>query len=256
MPFRVFCSLLRPDDERFFDDIELRRRLHTALARRDIFSPRLRELIAAARAQGGLDRAQADAFLAEGERFFRWHGAARDRALYDELLARKLTISADICCFPNPHLNHLTPNSLDIDDLQARMQAILAASYRHLGAEMKDDLEALGRERLAYFVYEVTAKGARSSAGERPQDLDALVAQGHLSVRPIRYEDFLPVSAAGIFASNLRQAGARHAGESPHKQQDLERIMQRPILDSFAFYAAQEAGPLAKVQAALGVSLA
>ena len=38
-PFRVFCSLLRPDDERFFDDAGLRERLHDALAEREIFSP-------------------------------------------------------------------------------------------------------------------------------------------------------------------------------------------------------------------------
>nr|WP_198028169.1 DUF1338 family protein [Bradyrhizobium murdochi] len=33
--------------------------------------------------------------------------------------------------------------------------------------------------------------------------VDELVATGHLRVDPIVYEDFLPVSAAGFFQSNL-----------------------------------------------------
>jgi uncharacterized glyoxalase superfamily metalloenzyme YdcJ len=343
-PFRVFCSLLRPDDERFFDAADLRRRLHAALAERDIFTPRLRALIATAQAQGGLDHGQADAFLHEGVRLFAWRGQARDRTLYDALVARKLAIAADICCFPNPHLNHLTPNTLDIDALQARMQAILAADYQHLQAEMKDhiegpprrrapillrqtsykalteavtfdadaagahtarfgeieqrglaltpegrhrydaalarveairaeggelrpadlaaafaglpdDVELLRQQGLGYFSYAVTDRGAVTARERLPDRLDALVAGGFVSARPIRYEDFLPVSAAGIFASNLRQSGARHAGQSPHRQQDLEAIMERPILDAASLYAAQQDGSLAAVQAVLGVAL-
>ena len=33
--------------------------------------------------------------------------------------------------------------------------------------------------------------------------MDALVEQGLVEAQPITYEDFLPVSAAGIFQSNL-----------------------------------------------------
>ena len=91
-------------------------------------------MIDAAREQGGLDRQQADAFLAEGVELFRWRGHAADKALYDELVAGNLALAADICCLPNPHLNHLTPNTLDIDALQARMRDLLAAEFRHVGA--------------------------------------------------------------------------------------------------------------------------
>ncbi len=339
-PFRVFCSLLRPDDERFFDDPDLRRRLHATLAGREIFTPALRELIGTANSQGGLDRGQADAFLTDGERLFRWHGTARNHGLYDELMARKLAIAADIACFPNPHLNHLTPNTLDIDALQERMQSILASDYRHLQAEMKDhiegpprrralillrqtsykaltepvtfdgvnsgahtarfgeieqrgvaltpegrrryddalavveeiraggavptakqlaaafaalpdNLDGLRQEGLAHFTYALTAKGRGAQRAELPSDLGALVEGGFVTARPIRYEDFLPVSAAGIFASNLRQAGALHEGQSPHRKQDLEEIMERPILDGPALYAAQEKASREAVQAEL-----
>ncbi len=359
-PFRVFCSLLRPDDPRFFDDAALRQRMHAALGQREIFTRELRELITAAEAQGGLDRDQADRFLACGLELFRWRGQAHDRALYDVLMVRKLNIAADICCFPNPHLNHLTPNTLDIDALQQRMRDMLARDLADLRAEMKDHIEgpprrqadillrqtaykaltehvtfdggqsgahtarfgeieqrglaltregrrrydaalaeveairaqgqpptaeqlaaayaglpddhdALRREGLGYFVYEVTAKGreagpqaatvalhAAADAGaptDLPRLLDGLVAAGLVTARPVRYEDFLPVSAAGIFASNLRQAGARHEGESEHSQGELEDILERPILDSHALHGAQEARSVLAVSEALALPL-
>ena len=326
-PFRVFCSLLRVDDERFFDDADLRRRMHEALDRREIFTPRLREVIETAEAQGGLDHAQERIFLDEGLRLFRWSGRARERGLYQELRARGTNIAADICCFPNPHLNHLTPNTLDIDALQQHMARVLATDHAHLRAEMKDHIEgpprrrvpvllrqtsykalvetvrfddqiegthtarfgeieqrglaltpagrrvydealariealradgatptdadfetafaslpddpvALRRDGLGHFVYEV----ADAAAGaDRALALDDLVERGVVRARPIRYEDFLPISAAGIFASNLRQAGARQPGESPHSRQELEAVLGRPVVDPRATYAAQEA---------------
>jgi len=337
-PLRVFCSLLRPDDQRFFDDPDLRRRIHDVLSRREIFTPELRGLIDAAEAQGGLQPDQAEAFLTEGCALFRWSGQATDRALYDELRSRGLNIAADICCFPNPHLNHLTPNTLDIDALQARMHTVLATDYQHLQAEMKDhiegpprrqvpillrqtsykaltepvtfdgvddgqhtarfgeieqrgaaltaagrrlydealaeaeeqraagvtadlgtvftalpdDLDELRRLGLAFFEYVATAAEA---GAEEPGDLEQRIALGHVRARPIRYEDFLPVSAAGIFASNLRQSGARHQGESPHTQAELEAILGRSVLDATATYAAREARSLLAVDQALGLGL-
>jgi uncharacterized glyoxalase superfamily metalloenzyme YdcJ len=341
-PFRVFCSLLRPDDARFFDDADLRERTKATLARREIFTQPLRELIIVAEQEGGLTRAQADQFLAEGLRLFGWRGHATDRALYDELTARGLSIAADIACFPNPHLNHLTPNTLDIDALQTRMQTLLATEYPELRAEMKDhiegppprrvtvllrqtsynaltetvrfddvkegahtarfgeieqrglaltvegrrrydaaiaeveairaegrepsdaelatafeglpdDLDALRRDGLGHFAYQVTDRGAATPASRCPLALDQLVQDGLVEARPIRYEDFLPVSAAGIFASNLRQSGARRAGESRHTQEQLEAILERPVIDGPARYAAQEARTILAVYDQLGV---
>ncbi len=343
-PFRVFCSLLRTDDARFFAEGDLRRRVEETLARRDIYTPRLRGLVDQAKAQGGLARHDADALLTEGVELFRWRGRATDKALYDDLVVRNLSLAADICCTPNPHLNHLTPNTLDIDALQARMRKVLAEEYRHVGAEMKDhiegpprraapillrqtsykaltepmifdgavpgahtarfgeieqrglaltpegrrrydealarveeirsrggaptpadfeaafaalpdDFEALRQAGLGYFHYEATAKAAGASPDRLPREVDALLAQGFARTRPIRYEDFLPVSAAGIFASNLRGAGARNHGAGPRLPADLRMILGRPILDSFALYAAQEARSLLALHRELGVPL-
>jgi uncharacterized glyoxalase superfamily metalloenzyme YdcJ len=343
-PFRVFCSLLRPDDERFFRTADLRRRVKERLAARNIFTPRLRALIEAAQEQGGLDRSQADAFLAEGVELFRWSGRATDKALYDELVAGNLALAADICCLPNPHLNHLTPSTLDIDAVQARMRGLLAAKYRHAGAAMKDhiegpprraapillrqtsykaltepmlfdgatpgahtarfgeieqrglaltpagrrrydaalaqvealrtggraptaadcesayavlpdDLAALRHAGLGYFHYEAIGCGPVCGAAGSAPDPDALVAQGLVRALPIRYEDFLPVSAAGIFASNLRSQGVSLAeGEARYAASDLEAILGRPIVDSFATYATQEARSLLATYRELGLA--
>ena len=120
-------------------------------------------------------------------------------------------------------------------------------------AALPDDLRNCARRGLGYFAYEPTAAGLRLDAEQLPRDRDALVAGGWLQARPIRYEDFLPVSAAGIFASNLRRSGARRTGDSPHGQAELEAILGRTVLDSNAMYAAQEAGSLQRAYAALGV---
>ncbi len=54
---------------------------------------------------------------------------------------------------------------------------------------------------------------------------------------PLTYEDFLPVSAAGIFRSNLRQSDAAViAGEGD--QAEFEAAMGKPVRDMFALYEA------------------
>ncbi|CAG7566440.1 unnamed protein product [Fusarium equiseti] len=63
-----------------------------------------------------------------------------------------------------------------------------------------DDMETLRKEKLAYFTY----KPVSSPEGD---DIETLVSSGAVKVEPITYEDFLPVSAAGIFHSNLGDDG-------------------------------------------------
>ena len=69
---------------------------------------------------------------------------------------------------------------------------------------------------------------------------DALAA-GLVTISAQTYEDFLPVSAAGIFRSNLAgeaQAGFAEAGS----QAAFEAALGRAVVDPFAIYAAVEAG--------------
>ncbi|KAJ4263118.1 hypothetical protein NW762_006739 [Fusarium torreyae] len=67
-----------------------------------------------------------------------------------------------------------------------------------------DDLDTLRREELAYFTYKPIDKVPQVF---NTKDIDALVRSGAVELEPITYEDFLPVSAAGIFHSNLGQDG-------------------------------------------------
>jgi len=65
--------------------------------------------------------------------------------------------------------------------------------------------EELDRRGLGAFTYRAVPGAARPPGA----DVHALVASGALVREPIVYEDFLPRSAAGIFQSNLTDAGTR-----------------------------------------------
>ena len=54
---------------------------------------------------------------------------------------------------------------------------------------------------------------------------------------PQTYEDFLPVSAAGIFRSNLRSSEDKF-GQGSGDQAGFEKAMGGPCLDMFELYAA------------------
>ncbi|MFM2085218.1 MAG: hypothetical protein RLZZ237_87, partial [Pseudomonadota bacterium] len=69
----------------------------------------------------------------------------------------------------------------------------------------------------------------------------------------ILYEDFLPVSAAGIFQSNLGgPAGAAYATRS-NRDQFAEALGQQPY-DELALYASAELASLQQALSDLGLS--
>jgi uncharacterized glyoxalase superfamily metalloenzyme YdcJ len=303
---RIFCSLLMP--ECFPPDV--RRRVESALAGRRIFTPELLGLIQKMEAEGALAEDDAEAFIAEAKQLFGWRGKARDRALYEQLVGARLNIAADIACFPNPHLNHLTPNSLDIDALYAEMTQRLKGPYAHLPHRgMKDSIEGPPR-REAPILLRQTAYNALDEAvrfidapdGEAeavhrarfgeieqrgialtpkgralydeaiadpdpetafariPDSFEALRQNGLAYFRsdgnahePVRYEDFLPISAAGIFASNLGQYGTRMEGapEVSFTQERLEGYLEVPIANAYELYAKAATTPPTQTQNSL-----
>ncbi|MCC5807797.1 MAG: DUF1338 family protein [Opitutales bacterium] len=325
---RVFCSLLMTDS--FTPAI--RRRVEDALRERRIFSRALLRLIEASESEGGLTGGDADVFVSEATALFAWRGTARDHGLYRALVDARFNIAADIACFPNPHLNHLTPNTLDIDELYAEMTHRLNGPYAHLPhrgmkdsiegpprrsapvllrqtaynaldegvvftepdgsrveathrarfgeieqrgvamtpagrrlydealaeadasgdkehafARIPDDLEALRREGLAYFRYlrVDSAASAHVPAGSLPEAL----ANGIVTTDPIRYEDFLPVSAAGIFAANLGQYGTRPQADKTvsYTKERLESYLETTITEAYELYAAEETASIRDV---------
>ncbi len=130
-PFRVFTSMLVPEDRRFFD-ADLEGWLRSFLDARELFPPELLELADRAIEHGGLATADADRYLDLAAASFALSTDPVDHAWYTEL-ERVSGVAADIGGVTTTHINHLTPRVLDIDDLYASMQA--------RGIEMIDEIQ-------------------------------------------------------------------------------------------------------------------
>ena len=121
----------------------------------------------------------------------------------------------------------------------------------------KSLLELLERG-LVFGRYAPTPAGmAAAKAGTiDTADIHELVRRGLAQYEGLRYEDFLPVSAAGIFASNLNQYGTKStaAGRPPYSQKDLEDVMGKPIVDATTVYAGLDAASRLDTFARLGVT--
>lgn len=105
-------------------------------------------------------------------------------------------------------------------------------------AGFPDDLEVLRREGLAFFRYRISV-AANSGLPSPDMDADELVARGWLAADPIVYQDFLPVSAAGIFRSNLgsRDSKLHVAGGD---RAAFETALGRKVVDEFTLYQSQQ----------------
>ncbi len=333
-PFRVFTSLLRLD---LITDEQLRQKARAALDKRQIFTDNVIDLIERCEQQGGLTEDESQQFVKEALETFRWHDDTPvSKTLYQSLLAQHGLI-ADVVGFKGPHINHLTPRTLDIDTVQASMQgkgiapkAIIegppkrdcpillrqtsfkaleeavsfqnaeggydtghhsarfgeieqrgvaltpkgralydkllnqareqlggtpnehnAATYYQLldsaFESFPDDYQTLHDEELAYFYYRVVDNDVDMSAAISDPDTSApqtetakqaiadLIKQGAVRIDPIVYEDFLPVSAAGIFQSNLHdEKQSDYEGSS--NQQEFEQALGADVYDELALY--------------------
>lgn len=117
-PFRVFTSLLRED---LIEDSRVRQITKERMSKREIFRKETVDLIAKAEAQGGLTESEAQDLVRYAMDTFRWQSDALvEKEVYDELKDAH-SLVADIVAFKGPHINHLTPRTLDIDAVQARM---------------------------------------------------------------------------------------------------------------------------------------
>ncbi|WP_166926661.1 VOC family protein, partial [Flavobacterium poyangense] len=79
-----------------------------------------------------------------------------------------------------------------------------------------DDWNAIRKAGLGYFFYSIIP-GADLS-GHARSDIEDLVEAGLVRFDPIVYEDFLPVSAAGIFQSNLGDDAVQDFAASPNQK--------------------------------------
>lgn len=340
-PFRVFTSLLLPE----LLQPELRAEVESVLAERDIFHPRVREIVAKAEAEGGVRPEDAEELVQKALETFKWHDSALvTRGVYERMHAAHPLV-ADIAAFRGPHINHLTPRVLDIDAAQAGMSArgitpktiiegppkreceilLRQTSFQALtepitfppssgsatpvSADMRRSMSGSHRARfgeieqrgcaltrkghslyvklmstvpaamdneahqanlakafaafpdtyhemfdqgLAYFEYDLV------SAPSAPMPLAQLVKEGHVALKPVTYEDFLPASAAGIFQSNLDERD-RSRSPSPHRpsasKTAFEKILPVKMHDSFELYERIQARSLGALETALGFAV-
>ncbi len=98
----------------------------------------------------------------------------------------------------------------------------------------------LRRQGLAWFRYRLTPAGESHRYSFGPgDDPQPLIERGWVVAQPITYEDFLPVSAAGIFQSNLgNETQARTHGNA--SRDAFEEALGCPVLDEFTLYREAE----------------
>ncbi|WP_375431681.1 2-oxoadipate dioxygenase/decarboxylase family protein [uncultured Friedmanniella sp.] len=104
-------------------------------------------------------------------------------------------------------------------------------------------------------IYTVTAVTDRAGGAEPHGSTADLLRDGWLRADPVVYEDFLPRSAAGIFQSNLSDAGSKDTEETGAALDAdwLEGVLDRPLHDPFDIYAAQHRESLVVARRQLGL---
>ncbi|ORY79288.1 hypothetical protein BCR35DRAFT_279423 [Leucosporidium creatinivorum] len=117
-PFRLFVSLLRED---LITDENTRQLARKTLSNREIFSARALKLIAHAEAVGGVEEVIADEFITAALATFAFDRVSTVSEDHYTQLAKASPLVADIASFATPHINHLTPCTLDIDAVQRGM---------------------------------------------------------------------------------------------------------------------------------------
>lgn len=340
-PFRVFTSLLRLD---LIDNAQLRQMAEEVLAKRNIFTDKAIALIEQFEAQGGLNEADADEFVQQALETFRWHTDATVTAQEYKALHDAHRLIADIVAFKGPHINHLTPRTLDIDEVQQGMGArnippkaviegpprrncaillrqtsfkalqekvayigeqgtasgshtarfgeieqrgmaltpkgralydqLLNAARKELGAfpdesnaeryvelmqqhfqAFPDTYPAIRQQELGFFRYFASEKGlAQAAQAATLNSVDALVEAGYLDYEPLVYEDFLPVSAAGIFQSNLGE-GAQTNYVEMSSQAKFEQALGAKVLNELELYAQTQQRSIEQALSTLNVTL-
>ncbi|KAL2408246.1 2-oxoadipate dioxygenase/decarboxylase [Exophiala dermatitidis] len=295
----------------------------------------------------GLTTSEEEAeLLEEALKIFKWH--ATTQTSYDSYkqLNSVHPMVADIACFPSAHINHLTPRTLDIDQVQEAMQKhgmpakdriegpprrkcdilLRQTSFKALeervqfvddngnvtvshhtarfgeveqrgaavtrkGRDLYDTLleradsiavskgaagsvsndewqkilqEAfseypdtwaeLRNQRLVYFRYVPVANPNDTlQAGGKVFRLSELLDRGLIKYEAITYEDFLPISAAGIFTSNLKGFSNTKRKEAQGNRQLLEQALPTKVLDSTALYEQLEVESIENCRKALGL---
>lgn len=282
-PFRVFTSLLVVDDRRFFDESlesELREFLDTRTLFPDELLT-LADLAEAQGGLGAVDadrflQLATEAFALSPEPVDReWYGrleaissvaadiggvasthinhltprvldiddlyvrmTERGIEMIDRIQGPPRTTKPDVLlrqtsfrALSEPRTFREPDGSISSDDLRVRFGEVEArgVALTHRGRDLYD---ALGIDAFPSTDAELAT-----------QDLAYYVRDADGRLAPIVYEDFLPKSAAGIFASNLTSDGSLDASQrgSTHDASWLQSALGRTLHDPYALYDAERA---------------
>ncbi|KPM37045.1 Uncharacterized protein YdcJ [Neonectria ditissima] len=118
-----------------------------------------------------------------------------------------------------------------------------------------DDWDELRRRDLIYCTFEATSKGMEASLSDQRYRLEDLLEQGLIDAFPMTYEDFLPLSAAGIFQSNLGSKSPARETEACPDSEGMEEVLGASLGDADEIYRAAQAESLAKCASKLGIEV-
>lgn len=187
------------------------------LARRRIFTDRALELIALQEAQGGLNAAQAQEFVEQALETFRWHNQATVSAEEYRQLHDQHRLIADVVAFKGPHINHLTPRTLDIDRVQQAMPG--------RGITPKAVIEGPPRRRRAILLRQTSFKALEESVDFVEHDGHAIA--GHHTARfgEIEQRGVALTPKGRALYDRLLQA-TNDALQAPPSEKNAERYYQ------------------------------
>lgn len=157
------------------------------------------------------------------------------RQLYDELLNEAMAAAESSS-------QKSTPEELD------RQVEVAFEKY-------PDDWKMLRAQNLVYFTYSVANRALLDNDDTCSFALEHLIQQGVINITPITYEDFLPLSAAGIFRSNLGTQSSSPSVEALSNEAGMEKALGAKLSSSDELYKAMEDESIRICEAELGIKI-
>ncbi|PIR39557.1 MAG: DUF1338 domain-containing protein [Alphaproteobacteria bacterium CG11_big_fil_rev_8_21_14_0_20_39_49] len=148
----------------------------------------------------------------------------KGRALYDEALQATMK---------------------EVSDKDEKYQEVLQRNF----SKFPKTKEEYRRQELAYFKYFPN----KDYKGEKPKDWNDAVAKGAVGYKGVLYQDFLPVSAAGIFKSNTKEGGFIDSEETKGSKESFEKDIGTKVFDPYELYAKVESESVSETAKKLGI---
>ncbi|MFM7457472.1 MAG: 2-oxoadipate dioxygenase/decarboxylase family protein [bacterium] len=135
-------------------------------------------------------------------------------------------------------------------------QEILEKSF----SKFPDTINELFDENLVHFNFSVNENFSNQKTATKKDfkefNLQKLIQEEIIKITPMTYEDFLPVSAAGIFKSNIVEGGFTKAEANLQlsNQNDIEAALGTKIIDPQVIYQEESIKSLKQSLEKLGIS--